>query len=160
MQECIRIYYSMFIWSSTCFKQQTAHHQELKNCISSLWCYMCVRLLDVEVAILELPMMSGLSLKTCWASYKHGTINSDTLLHLVGYFCMNYTMMHGSMNIKFIIHVFITILLCNISVLLHYLYISLPLRNMQTYLYFLCVLMDLVFALSCPMRHTNTEFVT
>jgi hypothetical protein len=37
----------------------------------------------------------------CWASYKHGIINFDTMLHLVGYFCMNYNMMHGSTNIKF-----------------------------------------------------------
>jgi hypothetical protein len=27
-------------------------------------------------------------------------INSSTQFHLVGYFCMSYTMMHGSMNIK------------------------------------------------------------
>jgi hypothetical protein len=50
MQECIRIYYSMFIRSSTCFERHTAHHQEHKNCTSSLWFYMRVRLLDVEVA--------------------------------------------------------------------------------------------------------------
>jgi len=30
-------------------------------------------------------MMSGVSLETCWASYKHGIINFDILLHLVGY---------------------------------------------------------------------------
>jgi hypothetical protein len=44
--------------------------------------------------------MGGVSLETCWASYKHVKINFDTLLHLVGYFCMNYTMMHGSTNIN------------------------------------------------------------
>ena len=33
--------------------------------------------------------MGGVSPETCWASYKHGIINFDTLLHLVGYFCMN-----------------------------------------------------------------------
>jgi len=111
MQQCIRIYYSMFIWSSTCFERHTAHHQELKNCTSSPWFYIRVRLLDVEVdadsvqlnvqqpqtyvkpgassAVLELLMMSGVSLETCWASYKHRIINSDILLHLVGYFCIN-----------------------------------------------------------------------
>jgi hypothetical protein len=31
MQECIKIYYSIFIWSSTCFGQHTAHHQEPKT---------------------------------------------------------------------------------------------------------------------------------
>ena len=57
-----------------------------------------------------------------------------------------------------IIHAFITILLCNTSVLLNNLHVSLPRRTMQTYLYFLCVSMDLLFAYSNPMRHTNTEF--
>jgi hypothetical protein len=28
--------------------------------------------------------------ETCWASYKYGIINFDTLLILVGFFCMNY----------------------------------------------------------------------
>jgi len=111
MQQCIRIYYSMFIWSSTCFERHTAHHQELKNCTSSLWFYIRGRFLDQQPptyvkpeaasAVLELLMMSGVSLETRWASHKHGIINSDTLLHLVGYFCMNYyTTMHGSTNIK------------------------------------------------------------
>jgi hypothetical protein len=26
------------------------------------------------------------------------------MLHLVGFFCMNFTMMHGSTNIKFTVH--------------------------------------------------------
>jgi hypothetical protein len=43
-------------------------------------CYCCF----------ELLMMGGVSPETCWALYKHGIINFDTLLHLVGYFCMNY----------------------------------------------------------------------
>jgi hypothetical protein len=30
-------------------------------------------------------MMGGVSPKTCWASYKYGIINFDTLLHLVGF---------------------------------------------------------------------------
>ena len=33
MQQCIKIYYSMFIWSSTCFRRHTAHHQELKTAL-------------------------------------------------------------------------------------------------------------------------------
>jgi hypothetical protein len=28
------------------------------------------------------------------------TVYQNLLFHLVGYFCMNYTMMHGSTNIK------------------------------------------------------------
>ena len=34
-------------------------------------------------------MMGGVSPETCQASYKYGIINFDTLLHLVGFFCMN-----------------------------------------------------------------------
>jgi hypothetical protein len=49
MQQFIRIYYSTFIWRSTCFERHTAHHQELKNCTSSPWFYIRLRLLDVEL---------------------------------------------------------------------------------------------------------------
>jgi hypothetical protein len=34
-------------------------------------------------------MMGDVSPETCWVSYKHGIINFDKLLHLVGYFSMN-----------------------------------------------------------------------
>ena len=47
-------------------------------------------------------MMGGVSPETCWASFKYGIINFDKVLHLVGYFYMNYTIMHGSTNIKLI----------------------------------------------------------
>jgi hypothetical protein len=48
----------------------------------------------------RLLMMGGVSPKTCWTSYKYGIIKVDTLLHLVGFFFMNCTMMHGSTNVK------------------------------------------------------------
>jgi len=35
MQQCIIIYYSMFIWSSTCFGRHTAHHQELNTALAA-----------------------------------------------------------------------------------------------------------------------------
>jgi len=35
MQEFIKIYYSIFIWSSTCFGWHTAHHQELKTALEA-----------------------------------------------------------------------------------------------------------------------------
>jgi len=35
MQQCIKIYYSIFIWSSTCFGRHTAHHQELKTALAA-----------------------------------------------------------------------------------------------------------------------------
>jgi hypothetical protein len=49
-----------------------------------------------------LLMMGGVPPETCWASYKCGIIKFWYMLHLVGFFSMNYTVMHGSMNIKFI----------------------------------------------------------
>jgi len=33
MQQLIKIYYSIFIWSSTCFGRHTAHHQEPKTAL-------------------------------------------------------------------------------------------------------------------------------
>jgi len=35
MQQCIKIYYSIFIWSSTCFGRHTAHHQEPKTALAA-----------------------------------------------------------------------------------------------------------------------------
>ena len=90
MQQCIRIYYSIFIWSSTCFGRHTAHRQEPKNCTSSLWFCVHGRLLDVWLldavqqphvqqpstyvkpeaasAVFRLLTVGGVSPETCWAS--------------------------------------------------------------------------------------------
>jgi len=35
MQQCNKICYSTFIWSSTCFGRHTAHHQELKTALAA-----------------------------------------------------------------------------------------------------------------------------
>ena len=35
MQQCINIYYSIFIWNSTCFRRHTAHHQEPKTALAA-----------------------------------------------------------------------------------------------------------------------------
>jgi hypothetical protein len=35
MQQCIKIYYSIFIWSSTCLGLHTAHHQEPKTALAA-----------------------------------------------------------------------------------------------------------------------------
>jgi len=45
-------------------------------------------------------MMGGVSSETRWASYKHGIIKFNTLLHLVGSFFIHCTMMHGLTNVK------------------------------------------------------------
>jgi hypothetical protein len=37
MRPCIRIYYSNVSYCATCFEWHIAYHQELKNCIFSLW---------------------------------------------------------------------------------------------------------------------------
>ena len=50
----------------------------------------------------RLPMMGGVLPETCWASYKYGIIKLWYILHPVGFFFMDFTMMHGSTNIKFI----------------------------------------------------------
>jgi len=34
-RQCIKIYYSIFIWSSTCFGQHIAHHQEPKTALAA-----------------------------------------------------------------------------------------------------------------------------
>jgi hypothetical protein len=48
VQQCIKIYYSIFIWSSTCFRRLTVHHQEPKT-TGSLWFCVRRRLLDVQL---------------------------------------------------------------------------------------------------------------
>jgi hypothetical protein len=35
MQQCIKIYYSIFIWSSTCFRRHTAYHQGPKTALAA-----------------------------------------------------------------------------------------------------------------------------
>jgi len=115
MQQCIKIYYSIFIQSSTCFGGHAVHRQELKTAlVASGFAYLrgcwTLRLLDADSVqqpqrpttshvcktrgyqcSFELLTMGGVSPETCWASYKYGIINFDTLLHLVGFFCMRNT---------------------------------------------------------------------
>jgi hypothetical protein len=113
MQQCMKIYYSIFIWSSTCFGRYTAHHQEPKTALAAsgfvyvegCWTCGCWTLtassnhtsnnfprthnqrLPVQFRLL---VMGGVSPETCWATFKYGIINFHTLLHLVRFFCMNY----------------------------------------------------------------------
>jgi hypothetical protein len=98
---------------------RATHHPSsgAKNCTSSIWFCVCGRLLDGGCWTLTASSndmfnnlsqyhakpgatsaVCGVSPKTWWASYKYGIINFDTLLHLVGFFCMNCTVMHGSTN--------------------------------------------------------------
>jgi len=101
-----KFYYSIFIWSSTCFGRHNAHHQEPKTALAASGfsyvegCWTCSWWMLSGTTFhvwktrgcqwsFRFLMMGGGSLKTCWASYKYGIIkNFDTLLHLVGSFCM------------------------------------------------------------------------
>ena len=40
MQQSLQFIILTFIYSSTCFGRPHAHHQEFKNCSSSLWFYL------------------------------------------------------------------------------------------------------------------------
>ena len=48
MPQCIKIYF-IFIWSSTCFGQHTAHHQEPKTALAASGFCIRGRLLDVQL---------------------------------------------------------------------------------------------------------------
>ena len=110
MQQFTKIYYFILIWSSTCFGRHTAHHQDPKTTLGasgflyvtgwwtcSWWTLSgLTRPTTFHVwktrgcqCNFRLLMMGGVLPETCWASYKYGMINFDTLLHLVGFFCMN-----------------------------------------------------------------------
>jgi hypothetical protein len=43
------IYYSIFIWSSTCFGRHTAHHQEPKTSLAATGFFTRERLLDMQM---------------------------------------------------------------------------------------------------------------
>ena len=110
MQQCIDFYYSIFIWSSTCFGRHTAHHQEPKTALAAsgfsynqphvqTTFYVC-KTRGCQCSF-RLLMMGGVSPETCWASYKYGIIKIDTLLYLVGSFFMNCTRVHVPTNVMF-----------------------------------------------------------
>jgi hypothetical protein len=101
-----KFYYSMFIWSSTCFGRHTAHHQEPKTALAA----------------------SGTSyVKGCWTrswwvlsgTWQRPPTTRPTTFHVWktigcqcsdGFFIMNCTMMHWSMNIKLYILIYVTYL--------------------------------------------------
>jgi len=93
----LKFYYSIFIWSSTCFGQHTAHHQEPKTALATSGfayvegCWTCSwwTLLGTPTTrpttfhvwktrgcqcSFRLLVMGGVSPETCWASYKYGII--------------------------------------------------------------------------------------
>ena len=85
-----KFYYSIFIWSSTCFGRHIAHHQEPKTALAASGfsyvegCWTC-SWWTLSSTVLYLPrikktrdcqcsfrllMMGGVSPETCWASKK------------------------------------------------------------------------------------------
>jgi hypothetical protein len=78
MQQYIKIYYSIFIWNSTCFGRHSAHHQEPKTALAASGLHTWKVVGRVVAGRCQAEP------ETCLASYKYGIINFDTLLHLVG----------------------------------------------------------------------------
>ena len=96
-------FYFIFIWSSTYFGWHTAHHQEPK--IASSLCF-CIRSTTLHVCKTRgcqcsfmLVMMGGVSPETRWVSCKY-EIKFWYTVASCWIFYVNYTMMHGSTNIK------------------------------------------------------------
>jgi len=119
----------MFVYSSTCFGRFPAHHQELNDCIGSLWFYLRIVVIvvlcswsgrparlrtqhddhhdtkakpEAATAVIELLMMGGKTPETCRAVNKR-QVNKlkNCCIRLVIY--LNCTMMHGLTNLKFYI---------------------------------------------------------
>jgi quinol-cytochrome oxidoreductase complex cytochrome b subunit len=47
MQQFFQFIFLTFIYSSTCFGLPHAHHQEINNCSSSVWFYLCIVVIAV-----------------------------------------------------------------------------------------------------------------
>jgi hypothetical protein len=96
-----KFYYSLFIWSSTCFERHTAHHQEPKSALAVSGfsyvesCWTCSWWM--------------LSCTLCLTTSTNHTSNNLLIIKLrytiasCCIFFMNCNMMHGSTNIKSIL---------------------------------------------------------
>jgi hypothetical protein len=123
-------FYFIFIWSSTCVGRHAAHHREPKTALAAsgfayvegCWTCSCWTLSVRAYSTWQrpattrpttfhvhktrggkcsfrLPMMGGVSPETCWASCKY-EIKFWYTVAPCWIFYVNYTAMHGSMNIK------------------------------------------------------------
>ena len=109
-----KFYYSVFVWSSTCFGRHTAHLQEPKTVLAASGFsyakgrWMCRWwTLSSTVCAWQRPttsrvwkttgcqysfrllMMGGVSPETCWASYKYGIIKFWYIVASCSVFFMN-----------------------------------------------------------------------
>ena len=84
-------YYSIFIWSSTCFGRHTAHHQEPDNVhqlhVQTTFHVWKTRGCQCSFSLLT---MGGVLPETCWASYKYGIIKFWYIVAYCWIFFMNY----------------------------------------------------------------------
>ena len=99
-----KFYYFIFIWSSTCFGRNTAHHQQPKTaltasgfsymkgcwtcnwwtlsglCLTTSTIYTSNNLSRIKTrgcqCSFSLLIIGGVSSETCWVSYKYGIIKS------------------------------------------------------------------------------------
>jgi hypothetical protein len=126
MQPCNRIYYSKIYWSLSIFRAAYRSSSGAPNCICSLWfiytCgdqplsrlsgnshpawttaghHMCIYTRGCKYS-LELLMMSGMPLETCWACNKFWNNKLYYKVASCWLFLLIHTAMHGTMNIKFI----------------------------------------------------------
>jgi hypothetical protein len=104
MQPCNtrRIYYSNVYWRLNIFRAPYRSSSEALNCICSLWFrYTCC---DQRLQIqLELLMMCGVPLETCWAFNKLWNNKFYYKVASCWLFLLIHTTMHGSMKIKLLI---------------------------------------------------------
>jgi hypothetical protein len=102
MQPCIRIYYFKVYWRLNMFRAAYRSQSGALNCICSLWLiYICgERPLSRLSGNLQLLMMSGVPLETCWAFNKLWNNKFSYKFASCWLFLLIHTTMHGSMNIK------------------------------------------------------------
>ena len=126
MQQFFQFIILTFVYSSTCFGRFPAHHQELNDCIGSLWFYLRVVVIvvlcswsgrtarprthhgyhhdtkvkpEAATAVVELLMMGRRKPETCWAVNKRQDNKlKNFCIWLVIY--LNSRMMHVLTNLK------------------------------------------------------------
>jgi hypothetical protein len=105
MQPCNRIYYSKIYRRLNVFRAAYRSSSGASNCICSFWfIYPCgdrsLSRLGGKYS-LELLMMSGMPLETCWPFNKFWNNKFYYKVASCRLFLLIHTTMHGSMNIKF-----------------------------------------------------------
>ena len=95
MQQCTKILF-FHIYMMLSSVPENVHQLHVHQSSTVLW-----KIRGCQCSFMLL-MMGGASPETCWASYKYGIITFWYIVASCWIFFTNCTMMHGSMNIKFI----------------------------------------------------------